>query len=103
MSHKEPYVVTDLTTHEARGLEAERRVTPELTLDLAARHVDDHAVPDALRAHGIPPAAQAWFDGQRVEDELQHTGTICACATIRISSKPHRLRRPPARGSRRSV
>lgn len=49
-------------------------ITPELVLDLAARHRDDHAVLDALRAHGIPPAAEAWFDGQMVEDELQHTG-----------------------------
>jgi quercetin dioxygenase-like cupin family protein len=49
-------------------------ITPELVLDLAARHSDDHAVLDALRAHGIPSAAEAWFDGQMVEDELQHTG-----------------------------
>lgn len=49
-------------------------VTPELVLDLAARHADDRAVLDALRAHGIPPAAEAWFDGQAVEDELQQTG-----------------------------
>lgn len=49
-------------------------VTPGLVLDLAARHADDHAVLDALRTHGIPPAAEAWFDGQMVEDELQHTG-----------------------------
>jgi quercetin dioxygenase-like cupin family protein len=49
-------------------------VAPELVLDLAARHADDHAVLDALRAHGIPPAAEAWFDGQAVEDELQRTG-----------------------------
>src|SRR4051812_6570991 len=49
-------------------------ITPELVLDLAARHPDDHAVLDALRAHGIPSAAEAWFDGQMVEDELQHTG-----------------------------
>ena len=53
---------------------ARLRVTPELILDLAARHADDHAVLDALRAHGIPPATQAWFNGQIVEDELQHTG-----------------------------
>jgi quercetin dioxygenase-like cupin family protein len=33
-----------------------------------------HAVLDALRANGIPPAAEAWFDGQMVEDELQGTG-----------------------------
>jgi quercetin dioxygenase-like cupin family protein len=49
-------------------------VTPELVLDLAARYADDRAVLDALRAHGIPPAAEAWFDGQGVEDELQQTG-----------------------------
>jgi quercetin dioxygenase-like cupin family protein len=49
-------------------------VTPELVLDLAARHADDRAVLGALRAHGIPPAAEAWFDGQAVEDELQQTG-----------------------------
>ena len=49
-------------------------VTPELVLDLAARHADDRAVLGALRAHRIPPAAEAWFDGQAVEDELQQTG-----------------------------
>ena len=49
-------------------------IAPELVLDLAARHTDDHAVLDALRAHGIPSAADAWFDGQAVEDELQQTG-----------------------------
>lgn len=112
MSREERSLVTDLTAHEPRGLDAELEgyawlprmldkaratlagtagryqfgcpvdhtcmarlgVTPELVLDLAARHADDHAVLDALRAHGIPRAAQAWFDGQMVEDELQHTG-----------------------------
>jgi quercetin dioxygenase-like cupin family protein len=49
-------------------------VTPELVLDLVARHADDRAVLGALRAYGIPPAADAWFDGQAVEDELQQTG-----------------------------
>jgi quercetin dioxygenase-like cupin family protein len=49
-------------------------ITPELVLDLAARHADDHAVLAALRVHGIPSAADAWFDGQMVEDELQETG-----------------------------
>jgi quercetin dioxygenase-like cupin family protein len=49
-------------------------IAPELVLDLAARHSDDHAVLDALRAHGIPPAAEAWFNGQKVEDDLQETG-----------------------------
>lgn len=48
-------------------------VTPELILDLAARHPDDHALLDALREHGIPPPPEAWFDGQAVEDELQET------------------------------
>jgi quercetin dioxygenase-like cupin family protein len=49
-------------------------IAPELVLDLAARHSDDHAVLDALRAHGVPSPAEAWFDGQAVEDELQETG-----------------------------
>src|SRR3954466_7218108 len=46
-------------------------VTPEIVLDLVARHADDEAVLAALRAHEIPPAAEAWFDGAAVEDELQ--------------------------------
>jgi quercetin dioxygenase-like cupin family protein len=49
-------------------------IAPELVLALAARHSDDHAVLQALRAHGIPSAAEAWFDGQAVEDELEETG-----------------------------
>ena len=49
-------------------------IGPELVLDLAARHADDQAVLDELRAHGIPSARDAWFDGQAVEDELQETG-----------------------------
>ena len=49
-------------------------IAPELVLDLAALHTDDGAVLDALHAHGIPPAAEAWVDGQAVEDELQETG-----------------------------
>jgi quercetin dioxygenase-like cupin family protein len=53
---------------------ARLRIAPELVLDLAARHSDDHAVLDALRATGIPSAPTAWFDGQAVEDELQQTG-----------------------------
>jgi hypothetical protein len=48
-------------------------IAPDLMLDLAARHGDDHAVPEALRARGIASAAEAWFDGQAVEDELQET------------------------------
>src|SRR5436305_13319254 len=46
-------------------------ITPELVLDLAARYADDHAVLEELRANGIPPSSEAWFDGQMVEDELQ--------------------------------
>jgi quercetin dioxygenase-like cupin family protein len=50
-------------------------VAPEVVLDLVARHDDDRAVLAALRDHGIPPAPDAWFDGQAVEDELQETGS----------------------------
>ena len=46
-------------------------ISPELLLELAGRCGDDEAVLAALREHGIPPAEQAWFDGQAVEDELQ--------------------------------
>jgi quercetin dioxygenase-like cupin family protein len=49
-------------------------IAPDLVLDLVARHDDDHAVLEALGAQGIPSAADAWFDGQAVEDELQETG-----------------------------
>ena len=49
-------------------------VTPELVLSLAARHPDDFDVLAALRERGIPSAADAWFDGRAVEDELQDTG-----------------------------
>jgi quercetin dioxygenase-like cupin family protein len=56
-------------------------IAPELVLDLAARHADDHAVLDALRATGIPSADDAWFDGQAVEDELQQTGNYLRVRT----------------------
>jgi quercetin dioxygenase-like cupin family protein len=46
-------------------------VRPELVLELAAAHDDDHAVLAALRDHGVPTAEEAWFDGPAVEDELQ--------------------------------
>jgi len=49
-------------------------VTPEVVLDLAGRHADDHRVLDALRGHGIPSAREAWFDACAVEDELQEEG-----------------------------
>jgi quercetin dioxygenase-like cupin family protein len=44
-------------------------VPVELIGDLAAQHADDEAVLAALRQHGIPSAAEAWFDGPAVEDE----------------------------------
>src|SRR4051794_31617880 len=50
-------------------------IPPELVLELAARHADDRAVLEALRSHGIPPAEEARFDGQAVEDDLQQEGT----------------------------
>src|SRR5919199_6954472 len=50
-------------------------VTPEVVLELAARHADDGAVVAALREHGIPAAPDAWFDAVAVEDELQERGT----------------------------
>jgi quercetin dioxygenase-like cupin family protein len=46
-------------------------ISPELVLELAAAHDDDRDVLAALRQHGIPSAPEAWFDGQRVEDEVQ--------------------------------
>src|SRR5947209_15184690 len=49
-------------------------VTPELVLDLAARHADDRSVLHALRDHGIPSAEAAWFDAVGVEDQLQDEG-----------------------------
>lgn len=48
-------------------------VTPEVVLDLAARHADDEAVLAWLLELGIPTAREAWFDGRAVEDELQET------------------------------
>ena len=53
---------------------ARLRVRPELIRELAGRHTDDHDVLAALREHGIPPAEEASFDGQALEDELQATG-----------------------------
>ena len=48
-------------------------ISPELVLGLAAAHDDDNDVLTALRAHGIPPAEEAWFDGQATEDAVQET------------------------------
>ena len=50
-------------------------VAPTLVLDLVQRHAADADVLAALRAHGIPPADDAWFDAVAVEDELQARGT----------------------------
>jgi mannose-6-phosphate isomerase-like protein (cupin superfamily) len=61
-------------------------VTPELVLDLAARHADDRCVLRALRAHGIPSADEAWFDAVRVEEQLQDQGVY-----LRVRS-PEQLR-----------
>lgn len=49
-------------------------VSPELVLDLAGRYPDDTEWLSAMRERGIPPAGEAWFDGQAVEDELQGPG-----------------------------
>jgi quercetin dioxygenase-like cupin family protein len=49
-------------------------VAPDEVLDLVARHPDDRDVLAALRARGIPPAEEAWFDAPAVEDELQADG-----------------------------
>src|SRR4051794_29562719 len=49
-------------------------VTPELVLELAARHADDPSVLQALREHGIPSAREAWFDPVLVEEQLQQEG-----------------------------
>jgi quercetin dioxygenase-like cupin family protein len=67
-------------------------ISPGLLLHLAGEHADDSAVLAALRAHGIPDAADAWFDAQAVEDDLQATG-----AYLRVRSR-HAL--PPAAGGR---
>jgi quercetin dioxygenase-like cupin family protein len=48
-------------------------IAPELVLELAAAHDDDRDVLAALQSRGIPSAADAWFDGQAVEDEVQET------------------------------
>jgi quercetin dioxygenase-like cupin family protein len=49
-------------------------VSPELVLELAGRYPEDTDVLRAMRERGIPPAREAWFDGQAVEDELQDRG-----------------------------
>jgi quercetin dioxygenase-like cupin family protein len=50
---------------------ARLRVYPETVLDLVRRNgEDDGATLDGLRAQGIPPAPDAWFDARATEDEL---------------------------------
>lgn len=53
------------------GCLARLRVCPETVLELvAANGGDDVAILDGLRAHGLPPAAETWFDARATEDEL---------------------------------
>lgn len=49
-------------------------IGPDLVLAAVGQHADDHDALAELKAHGIPPASEAWFDSQAVEDELQATG-----------------------------
>ena len=50
---------------------ARLRVYPETVLELVRAHGDDdRAILAGLREHGIPPAADAWFDARATEDEL---------------------------------
>jgi len=50
---------------------ARLRVYPETVLELvAANDDDDEAILGGLRARGIPPATEAWFDARATEDEL---------------------------------
>jgi quercetin dioxygenase-like cupin family protein len=50
---------------------ARLRVYPEDVLELVGRNgADDRAILVGLREHGIPPAAEAWFDARATEDEL---------------------------------
>src|SRR3954451_2887196 len=51
-------------------------ISPELVLELAGRYADDARVLEKLRELGIPPAEDAWFDAQAVEDELQEVGYL---------------------------
>jgi hypothetical protein len=50
---------------------ARLRVYPETVLELVANHGDDdRAILEGLRARGLPPADEAWFDATATEDEL---------------------------------
>jgi mannose-6-phosphate isomerase-like protein (cupin superfamily) len=46
-------------------------VTPEVVLAAVRAHDDDEGVIAALRAHGVPPAGDARFDAEALEEELQ--------------------------------
>src|SRR3954452_7040107 len=50
---------------------ARLRGYPEEVLELAGTlGADDRGILAGLRAHGIPPAREAWFDARATEDEL---------------------------------
>jgi hypothetical protein len=53
---------------------------PELVLDLAARHTDNHAVLDAPRARD---PAEAWFDGPGGRERAPGDGELPARARAR--------------------
>jgi mannose-6-phosphate isomerase-like protein (cupin superfamily) len=57
-------------------------VSPELVLELAGQYSGDSEWLSAMREHGIPPASEAWFDGQAVEDELQGPGWYLRVARL---------------------
>jgi Domain of unknown function (DUF5069) len=63
-------------------------ITPELVLDLAARHTDDHAVLDALRAHGIPQQPKRGSTARRSRTSCRTPGTTCACAPATRCRRP---------------
>jgi quercetin dioxygenase-like cupin family protein len=50
---------------------ARLQLYPETILELVANHGDDdRAILEGLRARGLPPADEAWFDATATEDEL---------------------------------
>ena len=63
-------------------------IAPELVLDLAARHADDHAVLDALRAHGIRWQPRRGSTAKRPRTTCRRRGTTCACAPAQRCRRP---------------
>ena len=53
-------------------------IAPEVVLDLAARHSDDHAVLDALRAHGIRTQPRPGSTARRSRTSCSKPGTARA-------------------------